>query len=163
MKDSLAEYNRKRDFKQTSEPEGDIEGAVTSPRLQNFRFVIQKHHASQLHYDFRIEHEGVLKSWAVPKGPPYKSSERHLAMAVEDHPLDYYDFEGVIPEGNYGAGNVIVWDMGNYWVPHAENADDVTEKLKNGFEKGEIKLILNGEKVKGMFALVRFKRAGENA
>ncbi len=157
MKNPLAEYNKKRDFTQTKEPEGKIE--IT----KNFRFVIQKHEATRLHYDFRIEHHGVLVSWAVPKGLPYKSSERHLAMHVEDHPLSYFDFEGVIPEGNYGAGNVIVWDVGNYWVPHAENADEVNKKIDEGFKKGEIKLVLNGKKVKGLFALVKFKKAGDEA
>lgn len=157
MKDLLKEYNQKRDFSQTSEPVGKISAS------KQMRFVIQKHDATRLHYDFRIEYDGVLKSWAVPKGLPYKSSERHLAMQVEDHPLSYFDFEGIIPEGNYGAGEVIVWDLGNYWVPHATNEKEANEKIKTGFKKGEIKLILNGKKVKGLFALVRFKKAGDNA
>lgn len=157
MKNSLKEYKRKRDFSITEEPEGKIKIS------KNFRFVIQKHDATRLHYDFRIEHNGVLKSWAVPKGLPFKNEDKHLAMHVEDHPVDYFDFEGIIPEGNYGAGEVIVWDIGNYWVPHANDAKEVVELIEEGFKKGEIKLILNGRKVKGLFALVRFKKAGENA
>jgi bifunctional non-homologous end joining protein LigD len=172
MKNSLNVYNKKRDFTRTGEPapyanlsskvstkEEDSGGKVE----QVFRFVIQEHDATNLHYDFRIEFNGVLVSWAVPKGLPYKNSDKRLAMKVEDHPLDYFDFEGTIPEGNYGAGSVIVWDWGNYWVPHAKDEKEVIEKLENGFEKGEVKLILNGKKVKGLFALVRFKKAGENA
>src|SRR6185369_11950859 len=122
MKNPLKPYNDKRDFTQTKEPEGKVQIS------KNFRFVIQKHDASRLHYDFRIEHKGVLKSWAVPKGLPYKNEDKNLAMHVEDHPVSYFDFEGIIPEGNYGAGDVIVWDWGNYWVPHAENEKEVIEK-----------------------------------
>ncbi len=157
MKNSLEKYHKKRDFTKTKEPKGKV------LKTKNFRFVIQKHDATRLHYDFRIEHNGVLVSWAVPKGLPYKSSEKHLAMHVEDHPLHYFDFEGIIPEGNYGAGSVIVWDSGNYWVPNASDAKDVEKMISEGYEKGEIKLVLNGRKVKGLFALVRFKKAGENA
>lgn len=168
MSKKLQDYNKKRNFKETSEPEGKLLAPRSSKGgvgdvTGKFRFVIQKHAATRLHFDFRIELDGVLVSWAVPKGLPFKSAERHLAMHVEDHPVSYYDFEGNIPEGNYGAGNVIVWDWGNYWVPHAEDEKDVEKKLKAGIKKGEVKLILNGEKVKGMFALVRFKRAGDDA
>src|SRR3981081_2063680 len=114
----LAEYKRKRDFAKTAEPKGGkplpkaVRGACN--------FVIQKHAARRLHYDFRLEMEGVLRSWAVPKGPSLNPADKHLAVAVEDHPLEYGDFEGVIPEGNYGAGAVIVWDRGVYNVLEGE-------------------------------------------
>ena len=156
-KNLLEKYRKKRNFSKTSEPKGKV------LKSKNFRFVIQKHDATRLHFDFRIEHEGVLKSWAVPKGLPYQNSDKRLAVHVEDHPLHYFDFEGNIAEGNYGAGSVIVWDSGNYWVPHAENSQQVNEKISEGFKKGEIKLILNGRKVKGLFALVRFKKAGKES
>jgi bifunctional non-homologous end joining protein LigD len=153
----LADYNKKRNFKETPEPEGKED------RAKKFRFVVQKHEATRLHYDFRIEHDGVLKSWAVPKGVPALNTEKHLAMMVEDHPLSYYDFEGIIPEGNYGAGSVMVWDLGKYKVPHAETDEDAEKAITAGLEKGEVKLELFGKKLKGLYALVRFKRAGENA
>jgi bifunctional non-homologous end joining protein LigD len=144
MKGSLREYKRKRDFKRTSEPEGAVK-ARTAKRL---RFVVQKHRASHLHYDFRLEAGGVLKSWAIPKGPSLNPADKRLAMHVEDHPLDYYDFEGVIPEGNYGAGEVIVWDYG--WYTLVEGNDPARE-----IAKGKIKFFLNGHKLKGIFTLVK--------
>lgn len=155
----LEEYNKKRDFTQTKEPEGELKKSNSDFPI----FVIQKHNASRLHYDFRIEVEGVLKSWAVPKGLSTNTKERHLAMMVEDHPYSYKDFEGVIPEGNYGAGEVIVWDEGTYTVPGAKNKNEIEEKVLDGIKSGDIKLILNGKKAKGAYALVRFKRAGDNA
>jgi bifunctional non-homologous end joining protein LigD len=114
------------------------------------RFVVQKHRASHLHYDFRLEADGVLKSWAVPKGPSLNPADRRLAMQVEDHPLDYRDFEGVIPAGNYGAGQVIVWDRGTYRL--AEGSDAAAE-----IRRGKIKFILRGHKLHGMFTLVRMR------
>ncbi|MGH7230726.1 MAG: DNA polymerase ligase N-terminal domain-containing protein [Nitrospiraceae bacterium] len=140
---ALEEYKKKRDFKQTSEP-APMKKDSSSGRL----FVIQKHCASRLHYDLRLEDGGVLKSWAVPKGPSLDPSVKRLAMAVEDHPVDYADFEGIIPEGEYGGGTVMVWDRGTY---QAEGTDDVAGALR----KGELKLTLNGEKLKGSWVLVR--------
>src|ERR1700754_799186 len=136
----LTEYKKKRSFKDTPEPTG---GKSVKHQLT---FVIQKHAASRLHYDFRLELKGVLKSWAVPKGPSLNPKDKRLAMQVEDHPFDYADFEGVIPSG-YGAGVVMVWDRGT-WTPEV---DDVDAALK----KGELKFRLDGVKLKGRWVLVR--------
>src|SRR3989454_9987975 len=110
----LGEYKRKRDFKKTAEPAGAAKARGRKTRAN--RFIIQKHDATRLHYDFRLEMEGVLKSWAVPKGVPTQKGDKRLAMHVEDHPLEYGGFEGIIPEGNYGAGSVMLWDRGTYEV-----------------------------------------------
>ena len=139
---ALEEYKRKRDFKQTPEPPPKVE------KGKQRRFVVQKHRATRLHYDFRLEMEGVLKSWAVPKGPSLDPADKRLAMQVEDHPVSYFDFEGIIPSGNYGAGTVMVWDMGT-WEPMG----DAAAMLK----KGDLKFRLNGKKIKGEFALVHIK------
>jgi bifunctional non-homologous end joining protein LigD len=139
---ALEEYKRKRDFKQTPEPPPKV-GKGTQRR-----FVVQKHRATRLHYDFRLEMDGVLKSWAVPKGPSLDPADKRLAMQVEDHPVSYFDFEGTIPEGNYGAGTVMVWDMGT-WEPQG----DAAEMLK----KGDLKFRLDGQKLKGEFALIHMK------
>lgn len=141
---ALEEYKRKRDFKQTPEPAGKVE---TSKQR---RFVVQKHRASHLHYDFRLEMEGVLKSWAVPKGPSLDPADKRLAMQVEDHPVSYFDFEGIIPPGNYGAGTVMVWDMGT-WEPEGD------EKPSEMLRTGDFKFRLNGKKLKGSFALIKLK------
>jgi bifunctional non-homologous end joining protein LigD len=138
---ALEEYKRKRDFKKTPEPEGTV-----APKQDERFFCVQKHLASHLHYDFRLEHNGVLLSWAVPKGPSLDPKTRRLAMAVEDHPVAYGDFEGVIPEG-YGAGIVMLWDVGT-WTPESP---DVDAALK----KGDLKFTLNGFKLKGSWVLVR--------
>jgi len=121
--------------------------------------VVQKHDASHLHYDFRLELEGVLKSWAVPKGPSMNPADKRLAMMVEDHPFDYKDFEGTIPKGNYGAGEVIVWDNG-YYIPIGGGTDkDENEKLlKKALKKGDLKFVLLGKKLKGEFALVNMRK-----
>jgi len=148
---SLQRYHQKRDFRETPEPRG--ERKTTRGRL---RFVIQKHRATRLHYDFRLEADGVLKSWAIPKGPSFDPKERRLAMHVEDHPMDYRTFEGIIPKGNYGAGEVIVWDEGTYKL--AEGTDAAEE-----IGKGKIKFIMFGKKMHGEFTLVRIKgRGGES-
>jgi bifunctional non-homologous end joining protein LigD len=139
---ALEEYRRKRDFKKTPEPAGKIAAGKRKGRF----FCVQKHLASHLHYDFRLEHNGVLLSWAVPKGPSLDPKVKRLAMHVEDHPIEYGDFEGVIPEG-YGAGIVMLWDRGT-WVPEVE---DVDAALK----KGDLKFTLGGYKLKGSWVLVR--------
>ena len=137
----LKEYQQKRRFTKTAEPPPN-----TKRSPSGHLFVVQKHRASHLHYDFRLEMDGVLKSWAVPKGPSLDPSVRRLAMAVEDHPLDYAGFEGIIPEGEYGGGTVMVWDRGTY-VPENDMAA--------GMSKGELKFTLHGTKLKGSWVLVR--------
>jgi bifunctional non-homologous end joining protein LigD len=139
---SLTEYEKKRKFDKTPEP-GPKKKRTKSGRI----FVVQKHRATQLHYDFRLEADGVLKSWAIPKGPSLDPKVKRLAMQVEDHPVDYAKFEGVIPEGEYGGGTVMVWDYGTY----EPETDNVSEALR----KGELKFSLNGEKLKGSWVLVR--------
>jgi len=143
----LTEYKRKRDFGKTAEPKGGkpLPKAVKGAS----RFVIQKHDASRLHYDFRLEMDGVLKSWAVPKGLPWKQGEKHLAVQVEDHPIEYADFEGIIPERQYGGGTVMVWDRGNYYV-YGE------DPLKS-WREGKLHLVLDGEKAKGEWTLIRLR------
>src|SRR5450432_3688441 len=153
---ALEKYNEKRRFNQTPEPEG------TLARETGRRFVVQKHHASRLHYDFRLEMEGVLKSWAVPKGPSLDPADKRLAMQVEDHPVSYFDFEGNIPEGNYGAGTVMVWDVGT-WEPLSP--EPVNGKYLPGtaaeasamLKKGDFKIRLHGKRMKGDFALIHMK------
>jgi bifunctional non-homologous end joining protein LigD len=149
--DPLNEYVRKRNFADTPEPKG-------APRRQSrkLRYVIQKHRATRLHYDFRLEAGGVLASWAVPKGPSLDTHERRLAMHVEDHPFEYRTFEGIIPGGNYGAGEVIVWDEGTYTL--AEGTDPVAE-----IAAGKIKFILDGKKLHGMFSLVKIRNSRDQS
>ena len=157
---SLALYKKKRSFSDTPEPEGKKKS--TSKKL---KFVVQKHDATNLHYDFRLEMEGVLKSWAVPKGPSMNPEDKRLAMMVEDHPYDYRNFEGTIPAGNYGAGTVMVWDEGVYDAMQHES-DPIKEQEKillQELKKGDLKFVLHGEKLKGAFALVKMKGRGENA
>ena len=149
---TLKLYKEKRNFKKTPEPAGKVEKVTRA-----LRFVIQKHDASHLHYDFRLEMEGVMKSWAVPKGPSLDPSIKRLAMQVEDHPVSYNTFEGTIPEGNYGAGEVIVWDRGTYHSTETKNAKESEKEFLEGLRKGKFKFVLNGKKLKGEFALFRFK------
>jgi len=151
---ALEEYRRKRDFSRTPEPSGDT---PLKKRKAALFFCVQKHLATQLHYDFRLEHDGVLLSWAVPKGPSLDPDVKRLAMQTEDHPFDYGEFEGVIPDG-YGAGVVMLWDKGT-WEPEV---DDIDAALK----KGDLKLRLDGYKLKGSWALVRtkgFRRGGSSS
>ena len=155
---SLKKYVAKRDFTKTTEPKA---GKNTDDKL---KFVIQKHAASRLHYDFRLEMEGVLKSWAVPKGPSTDPKTRRLAMMVEDHPYDYRTFEGIIPEGEYGGGTVIVWDEGNYEPLENIKGKKAQEKhLLKQLKEGSLKIRLQGKKLQGEFALVRTHGMGENA
>jgi bifunctional non-homologous end joining protein LigD len=141
---SLKEYNRKRDFKRTAEPTGKI-----SPEKGAHRFVIQKHAASRLHYDFRLEMDGTLKSWAVPKGVPFTKGEKRLAVEVEDHPVSYINFEGTIPKGEYGGGTVMVWDRGSY--------EALSEHPSKDLSGGKLHFVLHGEKLEGEWYLVRLR------
>jgi len=144
-------YREKRDFKKSPEPKGK------KTKTGKFRFVIQRHEASRLHYDFRLELDGVLKSWAVPKGPSLNPAERRLAMQTEDHPVEYLDFEGIIPKDNYGAGKMKIWDTGVFF-PVNKDHEKISEKeaLKT-LEKGELKFLMMGKKIAGEFVLVRLK------
>ncbi|MGV3656833.1 MAG: DNA ligase D, partial [Chitinophagaceae bacterium] len=155
---SLSLYNKKRDFSQTPEPSGKQKAAGKA-----LRFVVQKHDASSLHYDFRLQMEGVLKSWAVPKGPSLNPADKRLAMFVEDHPFDYRTFEGTIPEGNYGAGTVIVWDEGTYELYDGEglSVKEQEKKLLQDLASGSLKIVLHGQKLNGAFALFQLKRDKE--
>lgn len=155
---ALKDYNEKRKFDETSEPKGK-----TKKSKDQLIFVIQRHAASRLHYDFRLEMDGVLKSWAVPKGPSLDPKDKRLAMMVEDHPYDYKDFEGNIPERNYGAGQVEIWDSGTYEpLDNHSKLSDEKELLKE-LHAGSLKFILHGKKLKGEFALVKMKNTEENS
>lgn len=153
----LQKYHHKRDFEQTPEPKGEKAAA----RGHKLAFVVQEHHASRLHYDFRLEMDGVLKSWAVPKGPSMNPHDHHLAVMTEDHPYEYRKFEGVIPKGNYGAGNVIIWDEG-WYEPRAETSGDPEKLLLQELKKGHITFILHGKKLHGEFALIKMEGKGED-
>src|SRR3954471_21773354 len=144
----LEQYRKKRDFAKTPEPSGGPATATAAPTGTG-RFVIQRHRATRLHYDFRLEIDGVLVSWAVPKGPTLDPGIRRMAVHVEDHPIEYFDFEGVIPARQYGAGDVIVWDWGT-WESEAPTIDAVT-----AIADGELKFELHGEKLKGRFTIFR--------
>jgi len=172
---ALAEYRRRRDFAHTNEPAGKearIDVAAASPAEKRL-FVVQKHAASRLHYDVRLQVGAVLKSWAVPKGPSLDPADKRLAVMTEDHPLEYGDFEGTIPEGGYGAGTVMLWDRG-WWEPdfpwmqaaasrgEADRADPETFDPEAALAAGELKFVIHGQKLSGSWALVRMKGRGAN-
>ena len=147
----LAEYNRKRNFGVTPEPSGKMKsGAARGP----LEFVVQKHRATRLHYDFRLEHRGVMLSWAVPKGPSPDPAVKRLAMETEPHPMDYNQFEGVIPEGQYGGGTVMIWDKG-VWAPATPHGLGDEDEVDRQLRKGDLKFVLLGEKLSGSWVLVR--------
>src|SRR3989304_1096347 len=158
--DNLKEYRQKRHFRKTAEPSGDLKQAGAQPkRAEKARFVVQMHDATRLHYDFRLEVEGVLKSWAVPQGPSTDPTVKRLAVETEDHPMEYLDYEGVIPKGEYGAGPVIVWDTGTYENIRAEKRKPYT--MDEAYKEGLIEVRLDGEKLHGEYALVRTKFQGD--
>ncbi|MFZ0332805.1 MAG: DNA polymerase ligase N-terminal domain-containing protein, partial [Candidatus Acidiferrales bacterium] len=144
---ALEEYRKKRHFKETPEPSGKV------GRQRGNTFVVQEHHARRLHYDFRLEVNGVLKSWAVPKGPSMNPADKRLAVQTEDHPLEYGNFQGTIPAGHYGAGEVAIWDSGTF---EPEGQMTAAEQI----ERGELKFTLHGKKLKGSFVLVRIRGRG---
>ncbi len=154
---ALETYHAKRDFKQTPEPRG----RPKQGKSKRLAFVVQEHHASRLHYDFRLELDGVLKSWAVPKGPSMNPHDRHLAIMTEDHPYDYRKFEGVIPEGHYGAGTVIIWDEG--WYEPYHDDPDIQKVLRAELKKGHLTFFLHGQKLHGEFALIRIHSDDEKS
>jgi DNA ligase D-like protein (predicted 3'-phosphoesterase) len=153
----LSNYHKKRDFKRTPEPEGSDE-AVSEKAI----FVIQKHDARRLHYDFRLEVSGVLKSWAVPKGLSTDPKERRLALQTEDHPVEYAGFEGNIPEGEYGAGTVLIWDSGTYMNLRAQKPGTKPVSMEQAIEEGKIEVWLEGKKIRGGFALIKAGKPGDN-
>src|SRR5689334_4600714 len=153
---SLTTYNKKGDFKQTREPRG------TKETKKGFRFVVQRHMATRLHYDFRLELGGVLKSWAVPKGPSLNPATKRLAVMVEDHPVSYIGFKGRIPEGNYGAGVVEIWDNGTFTPVNAKHEPISEKEALQNISKGEIKFDLKGKRLNGEFVLVRLKNDDKN-
>ena len=152
----LAEYRGKRDFSRTREPKGGTR--KKSPRLA---YVIQKHAASRLHYDLRLELDGVMKSWAVPKGPSLDPAVKRLAIHVEDHPIEYNQFEGTIPAGEYGGGTVMIWDYGTYTAAGGE--EDPEAALRAGYREGDFKFELRGKRLKGSWVLVRTRGRGERS
>jgi bifunctional non-homologous end joining protein LigD len=152
----LAEYRRKRDFGRTREPAGG-----RRKKTARLAYVIQKHAASRLHYDLRLELDGVMKSWAVPKGPSLDPKVKRLAIHVEDHPIEYNQFEGTIPPGEYGGGTVMIWDYGSYTAAGEE--DDPDAALRAGYRKGDFKFVLRGKRLKGSWVLVRTKGRGDRS
>ena len=155
---SIEEYNRKRDFDQTAEPPGK-----KLPGKGPLRFVVQMHAATRLHYDLRLEMGGVFRSWAVPKGPSMDPMDQRLAVFVEDHPLDYGSFEGMIPKGNYGAGTVMVWDQGTYVERGSQGREDSEVAALKGLAEGHITFVVEGQKIRGEFALIRLKKGDEKS
>jgi len=158
--DGLDTYRSRRDFRKTPEPSGRGKGAPRFKKDRNPIFVVQQHDATSMHWDFRIEADGVLKSWAVPKGPSTDPREKRLAVATEDHPLGYADFEGVIPEGEYGGGIVIVWDAGPY--KNLTTDDDGEEvPIEDALGEGHAEVWLEGKKLRGGYALVHSRMRGD--
>lgn len=168
--EQLKEYQRKRDFEKTAEPSGSTTSRKSprSPRataVPQLRFVIQKHAATNLHYDLRLEIDGVMKSWAVPKGPSSDPTVKRLAMQVEDHPIEYNTFEGTIPAGEYGGGTVMLWDTGTYEIENppddsnsdsdSDSDDDPNKSARDEYDRGEMKVVFHGKRIKGSYALVR--------
>lgn len=160
VKDTLQIYRKKRNFKKTTEPKGDVSKSARGKKGKKPIFVIQQHDATAMHYDFRLEIDGVLKSWAIPKGPSTNPKEKHLAIETEDHPLEYAKFEGVIPEGEYGAGPVIIWDQGTYENVKKMEGNDIT--MDELYKKGRIEVFLHGKKLQGAYALIKTKGMGDN-
>ena len=152
---SLTKYREKRNFSTSPEPEGKANGEAQKKSESEPSFVVQKHRATQLHYDFRLEHNGTLLSWAVPKGPSLDPSVKRLAMQVEDHPIEYAQFEGTIPKGEYGGGTVMVWDIGT-WTPEQPDVDAA-------LNKGDLKFMLHGKKLRGSWVLVRTRGFGSGS
>ena len=150
----LAEYRKKRDFSTTAEPSGETTAGTR--RRRALQFVIQKHAATRLHFDLRLELDGVMKSWAVPKGPSLDPAVKRLAMEVEDHPIDYNTFEGTIPKGEYGGGTVMLWDRGTYEPTPGSETSDV-DALREGFRRGKVDVTFHGARLEGSFALVRMR------
>ncbi len=157
----LAEYKKKRDFTRTREPSGDQ--PVAPARAGHLRFVIQKHAARNLHFDLRLELDGVMKSWAVPKGPSLDPSVKRLAMQVEDHPIDYNTFEGTIPQGEYGGGTVMVWDHGTYSSDVAKSPKEQEDAIREGLKRGDLKITFHGKRLHGSFALIRMKYSRDSS
>jgi len=158
---SLEDYDRKRDFELTPEPPSEHpERSEPEASEAQGRFMVHMHDATRLHWDLRLELDGVFKSWAVPKGPSLDPAEKRLAVLVEDHPYEYGEFEGVIPEGNYGAGTTMIWDEGTYTTPGAAGRAQAEGAFHAGLDKGTIKIVLKGTKLEGQFALVRLKDGG---
>src|SRR5258705_8224849 len=153
---ALTLYNKKRNFKDTPEPAGKTTAKNT------FRYVVQRHDALRLHYDFRLDLGGVLKSWAVPKGPSMNPADKRLAVMVEDHPVSYIGFKGTIPEGNYGAGTVEIWDKGVFFPIDKEHQKITEQQALTALKKGELKILLKGNKLEGEFVLVRLKQDEKN-
>ncbi len=154
----LKEYHQKRNFEETKEPMGN----KTPTHRGELEFVVQEHHATHLHYDFRLEVSGVLKSWAIPKGPSLDPSEKRLAIQVEDHPFEYRTFTGTIPAGQYGAGVVKIWDKGTYYAEGATTAKESERLMEKGLKEGRLNFIMKGRKLKGAFSLIQLKGKGSN-
>lgn len=151
---NLRKYTAKRDVKISKEPKATVKKTSS----KGLRFVVQKHDASHLHYDLRLEYRGILLSWAVPKGPSLNPEDKRLAIQVEDHPIDYQYFEGVIPKGNYGAGTVEIWDHGTYTTPDFTQTKEIENYLEKGLEKGHFSVIFDGEKLRGEFSFIKLKQ-----